>query len=110
MTPEQKEAFNRAVIDVIVAKGAPVSGSPSPYMWQDPYWEALSLHARGCGLDHRKCTWTDSQWTEFVGTEYPDEYRKGIDATVTCRCGVVRARAWRYTGGYAELIRAVTEK
>lgn len=109
MTPEQKAAFHCAVIDTIIARATPVTTGRSTYGWQAEDLYVLRGHMEGCEPDYEASTWSDSEWTEWMGTFCEDERGTGIDAVVTCRCGTVQGRTWRYTGGYADLIRAITE-
>lgn len=108
MTPEQKAAFNRAVIDTLTAKGTPVTTGSAAYGWMATDYAELRMHMAGCRPDYEASTWEDTNWIEWMGTFQEDEWRQGIDLVLTCKCGLVQGRAWRYTGGYAELIRAIT--
>jgi hypothetical protein len=109
VTPEQKAAFHCAVIDVLAAQGEPVTQGSTTYGWQAVDYMELREHMAACSPVYEASTWSDSEWTEFIGTFDPPEPRTGIDAVLTCRCGTVQGRTWRYTGGYADLIRAITE-
>lgn len=112
MTPEQKAAFHQAMTGAIVARGVLVDRRASEYGWAG-YDTGEREHVRECGADPGASTWADAEWTEFLGTfaePAPTERRRGIEATVTCNCGLVEGERFRYTGGYAELIRAITEQ
>lgn len=110
MTPEQKAAFHEAVIDALVRSGDPVRTGDTTYNWVDCYGrEDLRGHLAECGLDYGLCSWAASRWSEFLDTFHGFEDHTGTGAVVSCRCGQVQGRAWRYQGGYAELIRAITE-
>jgi hypothetical protein len=106
---EQKAAFHAAIVSTIAAWGSLVSPRASEYGWHGEDTGERE-HVRECGANPAASTWQDSEWTEFSGTfaEPPFQYRKGIDATVTCNCGLVEGERFRYTDGYAELIRAIT--
>jgi hypothetical protein len=111
VTPEQKAIFHQAVIGALIEHGRPVDLNPSYYNWHDPDPDELRGHLEECGIAYEKCSWQDSNWQEFVGTFAPagSDCYAGIEAVVTCRCGAVEGRAWRYSDGYADLIRAITE-
>jgi hypothetical protein len=84
-------------------------GRGSYSMWEDYGEDAFaSQHVAGCGI--RQCSYADKDWYEFDGTfaEPPWGLRHGTDVAVTCECGLIENRAWRYTGGLADLIKAVT--
>lgn len=108
MNKEQKAAFHRAVTDAIVSRGTPVTTGDGTYAWQAGDYAELRIHMAHCRPDYAASAWEDSEWTEFTGTFHGDERRKGIDLKLTCRCGTVQERRWRYRDGYAELIRAIT--
>lgn len=111
MTPEQKAAFHEAMIGALLENSSPVDEKPGYYGWLADDWRELYAHLEACGPDYPKCHWDDSEWTEFAGTFAPPEAGecKGIDMLLTCRCGEIEERAWRYRGeGYAELIRKIT--
>jgi hypothetical protein len=109
VTPEQKAAFHAAIIDTITAQGTPVTTGGTQWGWMSDDCYELREHMAGCSPVYETSTWSDSEWTEFVGTFEPTERGTGIDLVLTCRCGTVQGRTWRYTGGYADLIRAITE-
>jgi hypothetical protein len=106
---EQKAAFHIAVIDALTAQGTPVTTGRTTYGWEARDYAELCMHMAGCRPDYAASTWDDSTWTEWMGTFEPLDSRTGIDLVLTCACGTVRERRWRYTDGYAELIRAITE-
>lgn len=107
MNAKTRELLHRAVVDAIIQNGSPVS-QDSSYGWLDSNYAELRVHMAHCRPDYEACTWDDSSWSEFQGTFDPDVHMRGIDLKLACRCGLLDGRAWRYTGGYAELIRAVT--
>lgn len=70
----------------------------------------LAEHVTECTLDLGRSSYLDTDWYEFDGTfaEEPWGRRQGTDVVVYCTCGRVKGRHWRYTGGLADLIKAVT--
>lgn len=107
MDEKVKAVIHQAVVDALVQRGTPAGGSSS-YGWMaDDYAEAR-IHMAHCRPDYAKSTWDDSEWYEFAGTMDPDVRKQGIDLKLTCRCGLLTGRAWRYSDGYADLIRAIT--
>lgn len=108
MTPEQQELMHRAVVDAIIANGSPVDQGDTSWGWLDPGYAELRVHMAHCLPAYDQCTWDDSEWTECEETFDPGVSRQGIDLKLTCRCGLLTGRTWRYTDGHAALIRAVT--
>jgi hypothetical protein len=121
-----QDGMNEALIGYVISRGALVTESASQRSpgqriyggWQEYAWDdatqdetpALTIHMRHCTADLARSSWQDSDWEDFNGTfaEPPWEQRSGTDAVVYCICGQVQGRRWRYTGGLAELIRAIT--
>lgn len=98
-----------ALVDFIIQRGSPVTEGNPYYGWLDGHYTELRMHMAGCRPVYTQCTWQESEWDEFQGTFDPDIRRQGVDLTLTCMCGEISGRTWRYDGGYAELIRAITE-
>lgn len=130
--------FREALLRFVVREGTPVDERSSWYSGNHhPDWLGLGAHlntpeyiregaatgfqravvaewtaglgeGEGCPLDLGRMSWRDSVWTEFAGTFEEDERRSGIEAEVWCACGRVGGIAWRWGGGYGELLRAIT--
>jgi hypothetical protein len=111
----KSNVIHAAVVDALTQLGTPVELAEDEhdlyYGWMAGDYAELSMHMAGCRPRYELCTWQDRDWREFTSTLAPPEadYRKGIELTLTCACGLIRGRKWRYTGGHAELIRAITE-
>lgn len=108
MNEKMRELLHRAVTDAIIERGSPVTTGNSYYGWLSLDFAELRIHMAHCRPVYEACTWEDSRWTEFAGTMDPDVDKQGIDLKLACRCGLLTGRTWRYTDGYAELIRAIT--
>lgn len=108
MDAKMREKLHRTVTDVIIRLGAPVDDKDTSYGWIDSRYAELRIHMAHCRPVYEACTWDDSGWWEFQGTFDPDVHEQGVDLRLTCRCGLLTGRTWRYAGGYAELIRAIT--
>jgi len=114
--------FHTALLDYIVRHGELVSERFENYSygewqergpWKDDYSatepHALAGHLRNvCGIDPARSGYTDSEWTEFEGSRDGWSHLAGLDAVIYCRCGHVAGRHWRYTDGYATLLRGIT--
>lgn len=105
--------FHKRIVTFLALHGQLVSkDSQGSYdsWWQD-YSRAGSkvrTHLGNCEVDAPRSAWKDGNWSTFNGTGEPDRYETGIEAEITCRCGQVAGRRFRYDDGYAALIRAIT--
>jgi hypothetical protein len=122
-----QDGMKGALIAYVLRNGALVKESASQTSsgrqdyggWQEYGWDeglqedvpALTVHMRDCRVNLTRSSYEDTDWCEFSGTfaEPPWEHRAGTDVVVYCACGKVCGRRWRYTGGLANLIRAITE-
>lgn len=114
--------FHTALLDYIVRHGELVREDFSNYGYSDwqergpwkPDYSGTGLHALAvhllddCAIDIERSSYTDSEWQEFEGSRAGWGRYAGLDAVITCRCGHVAGRHWRYTEGYATLLRGIT--
>jgi hypothetical protein len=105
-----KEEFEGRMAWCVVKLGQAVREDASAYSWVS--WDDyIREHVLECGLLERECAWKDYTWTEFQGTfaESPMLDVKGVEAIVSCKCGLVTRQPFRYSGGYARLLRELTD-
>jgi len=102
--------FKRRITDWLIRQGTPVSLKPRQYGWMDDNWQNLYKHLDECHPDYEACTYEDSGWSEFAGTFAEPQFqdRQGIDLCVTCACGKIAGRHWRYEGTHGDLLRGIT--
>lgn len=106
MAKDWREGFKRALIDALIKEGSPLDPKPDAWGWIAPDWEEVIGRVREVGIDYERSTWTESQWSEFMGTFYEGDTRKvGIDATIALKDG--STVAYRYSGTAGDLIVAV---
>lgn len=105
-----KQEIHRRIINFMLRDGSPVDPKPSYYGWIAHDYEKLFRHLAECQSAYSSCTWDDDEWTEFAGTFADDRNCTGLKAIITCACGTVAGRMWRYRGSYAELIRGLTDE
>lgn len=108
--PDPWEAeLNRRIVMFVILRGSLVSHRESEYGWMAEDTGERE-HVVECGLSVPRCTWEDKEWSEFAGTfaDQPYENYSGVDAVATCACGLVEGERFRYKGGHADLLRAVT--
>jgi hypothetical protein len=107
-----KDEFQEAIIRFLVKESTPVGEGDTRWGWIADDYQELGRHLETCSLHIPECSWADSDWTEFAGTfaDPPWDERKGIDVKVTCSCGRVKGRTWRYRGSSGDLLRAITDE
>jgi hypothetical protein len=105
---KEKAAFHVAVVDALLSLGSPVDDKDTTWGWIASDYAELGIHMAHCRPVYEACAWDDSEWSEFIGTFDPPRDKQGIDLKLACACGLLTGRTWRYAGGYAELIRAIT--
>jgi hypothetical protein len=105
--------FQRRIVTYLVKNGSPVSQVPTGTYggYLDWNWREINAHVSKCELIFSECKWKDSEWSDFAGTFAESQWsdRTGIDVIVTCQCGYLTDRAFRYTGSRADLLTAITE-
>lgn len=106
-----KDEYKRALVDCLAQRGTLVSEDPSYYGYYDSKWIEAKRHLETCGVDYAKSSEVyDVEWREFNGTfNEEDDSKQGVEVKVSCRCGEIFNRSFRYDGGMADIIRAITE-
>jgi len=101
--------LNRRIVTFVVLNGALAGKRESEYGWQAEDTGERE-HVIECGIDTPLCSWEDREWTEFEGTfaEPTHSEHHGVEALVTCTCGLVEDERFRYEGDHGTLLRAVT--
>lgn len=108
----QKE-IKRRILKFLTKNGLPADTDWSRwyYGWIARDWATLVTHLGTCKVDIIHSSYEDAYWYEFQGTFYEgDSTVRGIEAKITCACGEITNRVWRYAGGYVELIKGITEE
>jgi hypothetical protein len=136
---EWKAEFRRTLMEWVVREGEPVDEGGSRYTGSHhPDWLGLGAHLNqpayirqaryptahqrsviaewtagtpddGCELQFGAMSWSDSSWTTWDSFAEDAERRTGVDVRVFCVCGRIAGVMWRWEGGYAELLRGITE-
>lgn len=104
-----EQELNSRIVTFVVSNGSLVDPRASQYGWMgDDTGERE--HVMECGLRVPACSWADGEWTEFYGTfaEPASGTHRGVDAVVTCACGLVEGETFRYTGSHGDMLRAIT--
>lgn len=109
--------FKVALYGFILKYGSAVRDDFKAYRsygsWEDYYDSPdVANHLAECAFDLDECSYKDSDWVEFDGTFAEPSWgqRNGLDAWITCACGKVDHRHWRYHGTYQALMEGLTGK
>lgn len=107
MRPEVKVEYDRILGKLTVRNGSLLKQNPtSRFMLYDRHTIA---HAGGCVTSVAKVE--EDIWYEFQGTFANDHSVHGITATgVTCTCGVLQDRTFRWQASVSEVAEAVFEE
>jgi hypothetical protein len=105
-----KDEYNKALTAFIVKHGSPVTDGRriSLYSgWMAEDYAEIREHLDTCMITKSRID--DSEWDEFMGTfaEPSVQVQHGVDAVVTCVCGQIQGRAFRFTGTFSELVQGV---
>lgn len=118
MSPEAQAEYDEALTAAVLKHGTLVREDPSFYGWEDfDYHLGHGLRSRHTA-HHLKCEIVstgkpvESTWHEFQGTFYEgDTSVHGIDLPeVTCACGKVQDRTFRWQARMQEVAEAVFEE
>lgn len=101
-----QEGFKKALIDVMVTRGYPVSDKANWFGWAD-YDSAKREYLALVGIDYESTGQPkESYWDEFMGTFYEgDTTVWGADAWIVALDGEVFH--WRWSGRVVDLIQQV---
>ena len=104
-----KEEYERILTAAILKNGSLVRNEGNTYYgWTD--YEATT-HISSCGAAKTGRIVEDAYWYEFMGTFYEgDETVHGMEVHgVTCNCGRITDRVYRWSESPGEAIRIVLE-
>jgi hypothetical protein len=110
--------YEKILTAAIIKHGSVVSDSASIYGWvtMDDYdlgllggWTNAKKHSSSCGIASTGRVEEDSTWYEFAGTfATSDHYKHGMEVhSVTCNCGKLTDRVFRWDASVGEAIRIV---
>lgn len=115
MDDRVKAEYEKILSAAIIKNGSLVSKDASFFNWIDDEYEGR--RARGqrhsvssCGIAKTGQVEEDATWHEFAGTfaEYGDTYKHGMEVHgVTCNCGKIKDRVFRWDAPVGEAIRIV---
>lgn len=121
MDERVKEEYERLLASVIIANGVLVRESAVDFMYgwmsSDDYEGKNKLmwtgrrHSDVCGIKRTGKVNEDCQWDEFKGTFYEgDTTVYGVEVEgVTCNCGKLINRSYRWAAPLGEAIKIVME-
>lgn len=108
--------YERILTAAIIKNGMPVSRDGGYYGWGDyeieyPNDYEGGRHSVACGIAKTGRVDEDAYWQEFMGTFYEgDETKHGMEVSgVSCNCGRITDRVYRWSESPGEAIRIVLE-
>lgn len=115
MDDRVKVEYEKILTGAIIKNGTLVLESSSTFNWMDvsdhegrrPYGQK---HSVSCGIAKAGRVEEDATWYEFAGTfaEDGDTYKHGMEVHgVTCNCGKIKDRTFRWDAPVGEAIRIV---
>lgn len=116
MDDRVKAEYEKILTAAIIKNGTLVAKDASIYSWVDDEYEYEGRWARGqrhsvsCGIVKTGQVKEDATWYEFAGTfaEDGDTYKHGMEVHgVTCNCGKIKDRVYRWDAPVGEAIRIV---
>lgn len=119
MDDRVKAEYEALVTKAVIRHGNLVDKSASLYGWMDQrddyesgsLWGGGPRHIVSCGVASTGKVVEDATWYEFAGTfAEGDNYKHGMEVHgVTCNCGRLTDRVYRWDANPGEAIRTVLE-
>lgn len=118
MEDQVKAEYERLLTAAILKHGSLVAKDASIYGWltMDDYdlgprggWKNAARHSLSCGIAKTGRIEEDATWYEFASTfDSNDHYKHGMEVHgVTCNCGKIKDRVFRWDAPVGEAIRVV---
>jgi hypothetical protein len=105
-----QDEFHEALYEYIIEHGFPRSANRRYGTFTARNAIDLIEHMEGCPPSLKESSYGDTTWTEWGGTFGSDYQKTGLEALITCECGIVYQQPWLYEDGYAELIKMITRQ
>jgi hypothetical protein len=102
-----KTGFNSALTNMILSHGSPSASEEDQsiyYGWISHNFESMRQHLKSCEV----ISTTDPlpvSWESFDGTFVDSKTSHGFTMLVTCKCGVIQERLWRWEGSMEDALR-----
>lgn len=114
MDDRVKAEYEKVLSAAIIKNGSMVDNRPSQFAWRDYDTEydgpAGVRHIYSCGTVSVGEIKEDATWWEFAGTFADDHYKHGMEVHgVTCNCGKITNRIYRWDAPVSEAIKIVLE-
>jgi hypothetical protein len=115
MSERVRAEYEKAMARVVIKRGSLVSEHPNIYGWEEYSW-CLSdggKHLAKCGIKTDDTLRADEdRWDEFQGTFYEGDtsvHGARVDG-ISCQCGKVTGRSYRWKASMQEVAEAVFEE
>lgn len=106
-----RDEYRKALLGYVFRNGTVVEEpSTSTFGWIAKDYTEIGKHVARCAPDPVLSIPPDeSEWSEFDGTfaDPPWAVKYGLDAVITCKCGVIRKRRFRVHESIGEVIAGV---
>ena len=109
--------YDRILVAAILKNGSVVNNGPNYYGWvcMDDYdlgprggWIDAVKHSTACGIASTGRIDDHATWYEFGGTDADPNYKIGMEVHgVTCNCGKLTDRVFRWDAPVGEAIKTV---
>ena len=116
MDDRVKAEYDKILTTAIIKNGSLVAKDASFYGWNtgEEYGGDFRSprHSVVCGIAKTGRVEEDATWDEFMGTFYEGDTRKhGMEVYgVTCNCGKLKNRTFRWDAPVGEAVKAVVEE
>lgn len=113
MGDDWKASYKKALLAAFATHASAIREGGFGYGTFEDYDRSYELHVHlaQCEVDvTRSNDPVDSDWVEWVSTEYGSETLHGLDARISCVCGYVSDEPMRWRATFGELMHAVLEE
>lgn len=107
-----KDEYKAAAGRFVLKNGSPREMErDTTYGWLASDWNEVGEHLRAHAADEVTLgEFQDVEWSQFDGTFVDDSEHQGIEVTVTCACGRLTDRVWRYEGTLGEILTGILKE
>lgn len=115
MDDRVKEEYEKILTRSIIKHGSLVRVDASTFGWMDQDGQGYDFrkprHSSWCEIVKTGQVEEDATWYEFAGTFADSHYKHGMEVHgVTCDCGQIKDRTFRWDAPVGEAIKVVLEE
>jgi hypothetical protein len=105
-----KVGFATALRNMILQEGAPSDTEDIYYGWIANDYSTVLKHMEKCSVAESSEAPTEEEWDSFDGTFVDSCTACGFTLLVSCVCGKVKDRTWRWEGSMADAVKYLVTK